>query len=264
MAISVQSFSEGGFAFGAGTVTLAGAATAPNPTLAPGTPVRCHRLIVDSDTFQGAIDDTIAAFTLDDQDIQLVINPANTLMPATTCYPDSVVNPTLGFIAQRDSAVTITRTNMNVAPAAAYQAQAGFRCSVANPNVNLGVEGSTLDNAPQDTGTGRFLALGGSIGAGDIGAVRTGTPLSARDLLLFHLVVQANSQSLELTAIQIDDYDFLTGGTLPIGFCAADNPAFSFRGARVTKSNTITVATADPLGAPAQGVHAEGITAQVV
>ena len=51
---------------------------------------------------------------------------------------------------------------------------------------------------------------------------------------------------------------------MPIGFCAADTPAFSFRGARVTKSNTITVTTLDPLGAPAAGVHAEGITAQVV
>jgi hypothetical protein len=259
--ISPQSFYEGGFAFGAGTVTLAAGANLPNPTLAPGTPVRCHRLIVDSDTAAGAFDDSISTFTLDDQDIQLVINPANTLMPATTCYPDSVVNPTLGFIAQRDSAVTITRTNMG-GGAAGFQAQAGFRCSVANPNVNLGVEGSTLDNAPQDTGTGRLLALGGSVGAGDAGATRTGTPLSARDLLLFHLVVQAELQSMEITAIQIDDYDFLTGGTLPIGFCAADNPAFSFRGARVTKSNTITVTTNDPLGAA--GVHAEGITAQVV
>ncbi len=262
MAISVQAFSEGGFAYGAGTVTLAAVANLPNPTLAPGTPVRCHRLIVDSDTAAGAFDDTISAFTLDDQDIQLVINPANTLMPATTCYPDSVVNPTLGFIAQRDSAVTITRYNMG-GGGAAFQAQAGFRCSVANPNVNLGVEGSTLDNAPQDTGTGRLLALGGSLVAGgDNGATRSGTPLSARDLLLFHLVVQSELQSMEVTAIQIDDYDFLTGGTLPIGFCAADNPAFSFRGARVTKSNTITVTTNDPTAA--LGVHAEGITAQVV
>jgi hypothetical protein len=259
--ISPQSFYEGGFAFGAGTVALAAGANLPNPTLAPGTPVRCHRLILDSNTPAGLFDDSISTFTLDDQDIQLVINPANTLMPATACYPDSVVNPTLGFIAQRDSAVTITRTNMGGA-AAAFQAQAGFRCSVANPNVNLGVEGSTLDNAPQDTGTGRLLALGGSIGGGDAGATRTGTPLSARDLLLFHLVVQSELQSMEITAIQIDDYDFLTGGTLPIGFCAADNPAFSFRGARVTKSNTITVTTNDPTGAA--GVHAEGITAQVV
>ena len=252
---NVQSFYDGGFAWGLGTVNIAAGAAGNNPVTAPGTPVRATRLVRDQDNAPPvAAEDTFSAMTLDDQDILLVINPANPNFPSQGCYPDSVVSPDLGFVALRDSALTITRNNGG---GGAWNAQAGIRCAVANPNPNLGVEGSTLEGV-QDTGRGRFLGLGASANPGD---TKTGTPLSARDLLLYHLVISTNDDSLECATVQIDDYDYVTGGALPSGFFAADCPQFSFRGARVTKSNTITVTTQNAAGGT---LHCEGITAQVV
>jgi len=264
--LSPTSFYAGGFSYGLGGIaTLAIGVPQTFPNTSPGTPVRAHRLITDFvPVTAGAENDLVFnAFTLDDQDIMLAIG-AGLQCPASITFPDSVINPTLDFIANRDSNVNVQVDNLGRAPAVG-DALAGFRASVNNPNVNLGVEGSTLEGV-QDTGTGRLLALGSSAGAGDAGNTRSGTPLSARDLALFHLCVSAEQADLQVLAVQLDDYDFLTGGSIPHNFCSHDNPAFSFRGAIATKSTTITVTTGGVAGAvvPAAGTHSEGITARVV
>ncbi len=256
MAINVQAYRDGGFVFGMGNAAVppAAAAIVPNPVLSPGTPVRFTRLVCDSVGATIPSEDTIQNFTLDDQDILLTINPANPNFPAEACYPDSVINPDLGFIAQRDSQVTVGRLNTNLA-AAPFQAQWQARCSVASPNPNTGIEGSTLQGQ-QDIGRGRFLGLGQST---DAGVVRTGTPLSARDLLLYHLCISADTNQLTVTQISIDDFDWITGGASGVTQFDRQNPQFGWGGARVTKSSTITVTTAGGAG----GAHCEGITCQV-
>ena len=71
-------------------------------------------------------DDTITAMTLDDQDILLSINAANTGFPSVACYSASVVSPNMGFVALRDSAYTVSRTNLNIG---ALNFQGGVRCA---------------------------------------------------------------------------------------------------------------------------------------
>ena len=266
--LSPTSFYAGGFSYGLGGVAARGTGPAPVPPVpntSPGTPVRCHRLIPTSIPVTAGAENALVfqTFTLDDQDILLSIG-AGLACPASITFPDSVINPTLDFIANRDSNVAVQVNNLGRA-AAAMTGLAGFRASVNNPNVNLGVEGSTLEGV-QDTGTGRLLALGSVAAGGAPDNVYSGTPLSARDLALFHLCVSSEQPDLQILTVQLDDYDFLTGGTIPHTFCSHDNPAFSFRGAVATKSTTITVTTGGAATVPPVGVgtQAAGITARVV
>ena len=74
--------------------------------------MRAHRLITDFvPVTAGAENDLVFnAFTLDDQDIMLTIG-AGLQCPASITFPDSVINPTLDFIANRDSNVNVQVDN---------------------------------------------------------------------------------------------------------------------------------------------------------
>ncbi len=264
--ISPVSYFAGGFGYGLGGLNNIGiGAPQTFPNTSPGTPVRCHRLITDcSPTTAGSENDLVFnSFQLDDQDIMLTIG-AGLQCPASITFPDSVINPTLDFIANRDSNVNVQMDNLGRVPDV-IDALAGFRASVNGASPNQGVEGSTLEGV-QDVGTGRLLALGSNAGVGVQNATYSGTPLSARDLALFHLCVSSESPVLQILTVQLDDYDFITGGTIPGDFCSHDNPAFSFRGAIATKSTTITVALGGvglPV-VPAAGTMSAGIACRAV
>jgi len=248
-------YKGGGFAFGLGEVAVsASSTTATFPTTAPGTPVRADRLTIDPHT---AASTAVAAelgcesITLDDADLDLNIG-ADVTGPVTIYAPNSVVNPSFGSYVSRDAALTVTLSNANTADV--ITAAGAFRAQIA-ASPEKGIEGAVVAAGPV-LGIGRVIHLGGST---DTGADRAGTPQSAKDLLLFHLVIQAVNDDLLVDELKLDDYDYLTGGTAPVRFWDHVNPAFSFHGIRVDKSTTISLSTTGGTS----GFHTEGITAQL-
>tara|TARA_R100000808_G_scaffold23975_1_gene54103 strand:- start:1777 stop:2520 length:744 start_codon:yes stop_codon:yes gene_type:complete len=246
---------EGGFAFGLGEVSVATTSTGAFPTTAPGTTVRANRLMISPHTLNGEdiAELGVSGITLDDNDILLYIDSSNTVAPATVFNRKSLINPVLGHLIQRDAAFTVTLSNAG--SSGAIVSAGAVRCHV-DGDPRGGVEGTTPSPGPV-LGAGRYLALGAS---SDTGASRSGTPNSTRDLLLYHLVIQAVSDALLVSAVQLDDQDFLTGGTAPSEFFDEEAPLFSYKGARIDKSTTVTVTTTSG----AAGQHCEGITARAV
>lgn len=233
-------------------------------------PIIVHRVLIDAKLRADNVSVFVAALNRDNSEILEWIDSSDAYAPAAIFASSSVINPVLNTPMDRGTDKLVLKVGtQQLASTSGHDVGVYASLECVNPAATYGVEGARQAVQTGYLAAHRVLALGRQAdGTAGTWSVSGKTDFAGIRRLQYLCIIAATSEptlslsarddDCTVTTLKINQDDHVFDGAVGIAAFSEDRPAFSFGGAELDQTDTITLdVTSDNQPALCAGIVAQ-------